>query len=250
MTLSGAFTPQMIVLLAGALVGGIIQGLSGFGFGMVAMSIWIWGLDPHEALVLTVFGGLCGQALSAVTVRSTIPVRRFLPFVVGGLVGVPLGTWLLPHLGDEALKRLVGALLAVGCPLMLFVPGAIRVRASGDALDGAAGLAGGVIGGMSGFTAIAPALWSTARGYDKQAQRALLQNFNLVALAAVFVMLVWRGVVTAQMLPHLGIVAVAAIVPVIIGTRIYRRLSDAAFRRIVLGMLTFAGVAILATTLR
>lgn len=223
--------------------------MSGFGFGMVAMSVWIWGLDPHEALVLTVFGGLCGQLLSAVIVRQTIPARRFLPFAIGGLAGVPLGAWLLPHLDDQALKRLIGALLAIGCPLMLFVPRALRIRARPDdrkrAFDGAAGFAGGVLGGLTGITAIAPALWSTARGYDKAMQRALLQNFNLVALIAVFAMLVWRGVVTSEMLPHLAIVAVAAIVPVMIGARVYHRLSDAAFRTLVLAMLTFAGMAIL-----
>jgi uncharacterized protein len=247
--LSGAVSPELVFLLAGALVGGIVQGMSGFGFGMVAMSIWLWGLDARLALVLTVFGGLCGQVLSAVAVRQTVPLRRFLPFVIGGLVGVPLGIWLLPHLDDQALKRLVGALLAVGCPLMLFVPRALRVRTradeGNDAFDGAAGFAGGVLGGLTGITAIAPALWSTARGYDKPMQRALLQNFNLVALTAVFAMLVWRGVVTAAMLPQLGIVAAAAIVPVMIGARVYHGLSDAAFRALVLAILTFAGVAIL-----
>ena len=243
--LSGAVEPEWIFLLAGAIVGGVVQGVSGFGLGMVGMSIWIWGLEPREALVLAVFCGLCGQMLSGIAVRQTVALRPFLPFIVCGLIGVPFGTWLLPHLDSLSLKRLVGAILAVGCPLMMFVPGALRIRKGGDAVDGIAGFTGGVIGGMSGFTGIAPALWSTARGYDKPTQRALLHYFNVAALVAVFTLLVWRGVVTAPMLPHLTVAAVASIVPLLLGARLYRRLSDAAFRRLVLGLLAFAGIAIL-----
>jgi len=243
--LSGAVDSGIVFVIAGAIVGGVVQGVSGFGLGMVGMSIWIWGLDPREALVLAVFCGLCGQMFSGVAVRQTLPLRPFLPFIVCGLVGVPIGTWLLPHIDALSLKRLVGALLAIGCPLMMFAPRLLRIRGGGEVVDGIAGFTGGVIGGASGFTGIAPALWSTARAYDKQQQRALLHRFNLATLAVVLTMLVWRGVVTAPMLPHLGVAAVASIVPLFAGARLYRRLSDVQFRRVVLGMLAFAGIAIL-----
>ena len=246
--LGGAVDSHWLFLFAGAIVGGAVQGVSGFGLGMVGMSLWIWGLDPREALVLAVFCGLCGQILSGIVVRQAQPMGSFLPFVVCGLIGVPLGTWLLPHLDALSLKRLIGAMLALGCPLMMFAPAVLRIRRGGNALDGAAGFTGGVIGGLSGFTGLAPALWSTARGYDKPTQRALLHHFNLAALVAVLAMLVWRGVVTTAMLPQLGLAAVASIVPLLLGARLYRRLSDAAFRRVVLGLLAFAGVAILAST--
>jgi uncharacterized membrane protein YfcA len=243
--LAAAVASPWFFVVAGAIVGGVVQGVSGFGLGMVGMSLWIWGLDPREALVLAVFCGLCGQVLSGVTVRQTLPLKPLLPFIACGLVGVPLGAWLLPHLDASSLKRLIGTLLAVGCPLMIFAPAALRIRRGGAVLDAAAGFAGGVIGGLSGFTGLAPALWSTVRGYDKQWQRALLHRFNLVALAAVFTALVWRGVVTAEMLPHLGTAVIASIVPLFAGARLYRRLSDMQFRRIVLGLLAFAGIAIL-----
>jgi uncharacterized membrane protein YfcA len=237
----------LAVILAGAVVAGIVQGISGFAFGMVALSIWIWRVDPHEAVVLAVFGGLCGQLLSALRMPRETSMHALLPFLCGGLLGVPLGTWLLPHLSGSTFRLILGLVLLVGCPLMLFSRRAAYFSRGGAAADGTAGFAGGVIGGLSGFTGIAPAIWCTVRGYDKARQRALLQNFNLVTLAATFVLLVWKGSVTRAMYVHLAIVAFALILPSMIGARIYTRLSDAAFRRVVLVLLTVAGGAIVAS---
>ncbi|MDH4052870.1 MAG: sulfite exporter TauE/SafE family protein, partial [Rubrivivax sp.] len=47
-------SPDPWLLLTGAVVAGFVQGLSGFGFSMVAMSFWVWGLDPRAAAVLAV----------------------------------------------------------------------------------------------------------------------------------------------------------------------------------------------------
>ena len=45
----------------GAVLGGFVQGLSGFAFGLTATSIWAWALSPRPAAVLAVFGALTGQ---------------------------------------------------------------------------------------------------------------------------------------------------------------------------------------------
>ena len=37
---------EMWLLAFGAAIAGLVQGISGFAFAMVAMSIWVWGVDP------------------------------------------------------------------------------------------------------------------------------------------------------------------------------------------------------------
>jgi len=49
-----------LVVAIGAVVAGFVQGLSGFAFGLVAMSFWAWVLDPKLAATLAVFGALTG----------------------------------------------------------------------------------------------------------------------------------------------------------------------------------------------
>lgn len=241
--------PAYLVVALGAAVAGFVQGLSGFAFGMVAMSFWAWALEPRLAATLAVFGALTGQILAAATVRRGFDWRRLLPFVAGGLAGIPLGVALLPHLDMHWFKALLGTLLVVWCPAMLLSPRLPRISAGGRLADGAVGLAGGIMGGIGGFTGALPTLWCTLRGYEKDAQRAVIQNFNLSMLAATMATYLATGVVTRQMLPLFAIVAPAMLVPTLLGTRLYIGISEARFRQIVLGLLTASGVALLASAL-
>ncbi|MDA8444666.1 sulfite exporter TauE/SafE family protein [Paracidovorax valerianellae] len=233
----------------GAVVAGFVQGLSGFAFGMVAMSFWAWTLEPRLAAALAVFGALTGQIVAAVSVRRGFDVRTLAPFVLGGLLGIPLGVALLPRLDMVWFKTLLGVLLVLWCPTMLMAKRLPRIRAGGRVADGIVGMAGGVMGGIGGFTGTLPTLWCTLRGYEKDQQRAVIQNFNLSMLMVTMATYLGTGMVTRDMLPFFAIVAPAMLVPTLLGTRLYIGLSDVAFRQIVLGLLTASGVALLASSL-
>ena len=235
----------VLVVALGAAVAGFVQGLSGFAFGMVAMSFWAWALEPRLAAALTVFGALVGQMLAAATMRRGWDWQRLLPFVAGGLAGIPLGVLLLPHLDVLWFKAILGALLVLFCPAMLFAKHLPRITAGGRLGDGAAGLVGGMMGGIGGFTGVVPTLWCTLRGYEKNAQRAVIQNFNLAMLAVTMGTYLATGVVTREMLPLFAVVAPAMLVPTLLGARLYIGISEARFRQIVLGLLTASGVAML-----
>lgn len=239
----------LLVIALGAVVAGFVQGLSGFAFAMVSMAIWAWSLEPRLAVVLAVFGGLTGQAISAVTVRRGFDWRRIGPFIAGGVIGLPIGLWLLPQLDVPLFKALLGALLVTWCPLMLMSARLPRIQAGGHLGDGVAGAAGGFLGALAGFTGAIPTLWCTLRGFDKDTQRAVIQNFSLSMLAVTFAGYLVKGMVTVHMLPMLAIVAAAALVPVLIGARIYVGLSEVAFRRLVMILLTLAGVGLLGSAL-
>jgi uncharacterized membrane protein YfcA len=241
--------PEVFIIALGAGVAGFVQGLSGFAFGMVAMSIWAWTIEPRLAAAMAVFGGLSGQILAALSMRRRFDWRLLLPFVAGGLVGIPIGVALLPRLDPLLFKAVLGALLLVSCPAMLFAASLPRIRRGGRVADGLVGMLGGMMGGIGGFTGIAPTLWCTLRGFEKDAQRAVVQNFNLGMLAVTMATYLANGLVTRAMLPLFAIVLPAMLVPTLVGTRVYVGLSEAAFRKLVLGLLTLSGVALLSSAL-
>lgn len=240
------------VIAVGAVVAGFVQGLSGFAFGLVAMSIWAWSVEPRLAAALAVFGALTGQVIAAVTVRRGFDWARLSPFLAGGLVGVPIGLWLLPRLDVPLFKAFLGTLLVVWCPAMLAAARLPRVRAGGPigarVGDVLAGTAGGVMGGVGGFAGAVPTLWCLLRGFERDAARAVVQNFNLAMLSVAFAGYLASGFVTVAMLPLLGLVALAVLVPVLLGARVYIGLSEQAFRRIVLVLLTLSGIALLVSS--
>lgn len=240
---------MVAVVALGAMVAGFVQGLSGFAFGLVAMSFWAWALEPRLAAVLVVFGSLTGQIVAAVSVRRGFHWPRLLPFVLGGLAGIPIGVALLPRLDMVWFKAVLGTLLVVWCPAMLMARRLPRITAGGRIGDGLAGLAGGVMGGLGGFTGALPTLWCTLRGFDKDAQRAVVQNFNLSMLSVTMATYLATGLVTREMLPLFAVVAPAMLLPTLFGARLYHGISEVRFRQIVLGLLTASGAAMLATAL-
>lgn len=237
------------VVVIGAVVAGFVQGLSGFAFGLVAMSFWVWVLDPRLAATLVVFGSLVGQILAAVTVRRGFDLTRLWPFVLGGLVGIPLGVALLPRLDVLWFKVALGALLVTWSPAMLVIGRLPGISVGGRLADGVVGLAGGILGGLGGLSGTLPTLWCTLRGYEKDVQRSIIQNFNLSVLLVTMGTYLATGVVTPSMVPLFAVVAAVVLVPALLGARLYAGISEALFRRIVLGLLALSGVVLLASSL-
>jgi hypothetical protein len=236
------------LIVVGAACAGFVQGLSGFGFSLTALSFWVWALDPKLAAVLAVFGGLTGQLLAAFTVRRGFDVKRVLPFIAGGLLGLPLGLWLLPRIDAVMFRAFVGGLLALWCPVML-LSGRLPRVGGGRAGDAVAGAVGGLMGPLGGFTGAVPTLWCTLRGYDRDEQRAVIQNFNLAMLATTMATYLATGLVTAPMWPLMALVAPALLLPALLGMRLYIGISPLMFRNIVLGLLTASGIVMLANAL-
>src|SRR3989338_2079799 len=144
----GAMDSVLLIVALGAVAAGFVQGLSGFGFGMVAMSFWAWTLEPRLAAVLAVCGALTGQLVAAATVRRGFDRARLLPFVLGGLAGIPIGVAVLPRLDIDAFKVILGTLLVLWCPAMLMAKQLPRITRGGRVADAVVGLARGVVGAL------------------------------------------------------------------------------------------------------
>ena len=235
----------LFMIAVGAVVAGFVQGLSGFAFSLVATSIWAWTVDPKLAASCAIFGGLSGQVMAAFSVRRGFDWSILLPFLIGAAVGIPIGISLLPLLDVNVFKAVLGSMLIIWCPLMLFAKHLPRIKGGGKVADGAAGLLGGVCGGIGGFTGVVPTLWCTLRGMEKDTQRSVIQNFNMAALAFTMAAYIATGNVTREMIPMFGVVLVAMAVPVLLGARMYIGISEQTFRKIVLTLLTASGVALL-----
>ncbi len=238
------------VLGVGAAIAGLVQGISGFAFAMVAMSIWVWGVDPKLAAVMAVFGGWFGQVISAIRIRRGWHVNILWPFVLGSGIGIPIGQWLLPYLDPNEFKLVLGALLVVCCSAMLATAKLPQIRKGGRVADAGVGLLGGVMAPLSGFSGLAPALWCSLRGYNKDEHRAVLQNFNLIVLSATVASNVWSGRLNRAHVPQMAVVAGALVLPAIWGSKIYVGMSAGAFRKTVLWLLVGAGITMLIAAIR
>ena len=237
------------IVMIGGIAAGFVQGMSGTAFGITAMAFWAWTLNPILVGPLVVFGSLIGQLLSIGTVWRSIDVRRVAPFILGGAVGVPLGVLALRHIDPVLFKFCVGLLLAIWCPMMLMSRALPRLERGGRVADAAVGLVARVMGGLGGLTGPAPTLWTALRGWERDMQRAVFQAFNLSMHCLTIAAYVSTGTVPNSALPLFAPLALAVMLSTFVGVRMYRRFSDATFRRMLFMLLTCSGLILIATTL-
>ena len=243
-------TSSLVASVAiGAVVGGFVQGLSGFAFGLISLGIWAWTIDPALAGPLVVFGSMVGQLLSIGTVRREFDASRLIPFVVGGALGVPVGVLLLHRIDPDVFKLVVGFILLTWCPAMLFAANLPHITRGGGWADGAVGWLGGVMGGLGGLTGPAPILWCTLRGWNRDAQRAVFQTFNLSMQILTMAVYIAGGTIDRRSAPLFAVVLPAMVIPTLIGMRLYSRFSDTGFRRFILMLLTVSGAVLVGTSI-
>lgn len=230
------------ILLVGAL-SGFVQGLSGFAFGLVATSLWAWMMKPQEVVVLVVLGSLIGQLTSFLSVRQHAEVRRVAPFLLGGVVGVPIGTTVLHALNAPAFRAIVGLGLVAFCTVMLAVRRIPFVRAGASA-DGLVGVVSGVMGGASGLAGPPMIVWCAMRGWEIGAQRATYQSFFIVIQGLILGFMIWKDAISPSLMATFIWLAPVVVISSWIGSRIARNHDQKTFKRLVFWLLLGAGLAL------
>jgi len=233
----------LAVLSAGALLGGIASGASGFAFGIVASSIWLHALSPVHNAFLVVSCGLILQVATLWPTRRGIDTKRLWPFVVGGAIGVPLGVQLLVYSDAGRLKLALGLFLLAYGIYALIAPRLPHIGRGGRMADGLVGLASGVLGGLGGYSGVLPAIWSQLRGWPKETARGVYQPFIVFAHVATLILV---GIIA---LDPAGAVLLMAALPALaaggwIGWIIYGRLDEWRFRRMLAVLLIVSGAAL------
>jgi uncharacterized membrane protein YfcA len=226
----------------GAAAGGFVSGVSGFAYGLVALSLWSWQLEPSLLAPLVMFGSLVAQGLSWRSLGHELDWRPAWPFLVGGLAGIPIGVSLVGHIEPRLFRLAIGTVLVIYPLVMLTVASRVQAKDGGPATETAIGFVGGVLGGLAGLCGAVPALWATLCGWGKQRQRNVFQIFNSAMGAATLVALALVGKVDCEALGLFAVILPATLVPALLGTRVYRGISPQRFRQVVLGLLFLSGV--------
>jgi uncharacterized membrane protein YfcA len=175
--------------------------------------------------------------------RRHIEFNRLWPFVVSGIVGVPIGVYLLAFTDAGVLKTALAIFLVIFGTYALLAPQLPVIAGGGRTADGAIGFIGGILGGIGGYSGILPTIWTQLRGWSKETARAVYQPYVIIiqgiALAGMFLVAFDRTSL---------ILIVAILPPVLLGTwigwQLYGRLNDRRFRQALAVLLIVSGVTL------
>lgn len=223
--------------------GSIVAGLAGFAFSAVSGALLLHFLPPSTVVPLLLACSVTTQLVSIARLWHSMEWRRCLPFLTGGAAGIPIGAELLRRVDPHIFAAGFGAFLCAYSAYMLLRP--IRALAGGGPLaDTAAGFAGGITGGAIAFPGAVPTIWCNLRGLPKEAQRGIVQPFILLMQLGTLGYFSRLGMLGAGLAMRYLWCIPAVIVGTWLGIRLFHRIDDAMFRRVVLVFLLVSGAVL------
>jgi uncharacterized protein len=236
---------ELPLFLVATFAGGLVAGLSGFAFGLVAASLWLYILTPLQSATLIVAFGLIVQGYSVWKLRHALDWRKLWPFVLGAAFGVPAGVALLTWSDPRSIRVAVGVFLVLYSLYAYFRPALKPVTTGGPAADTAVGFANGILAGLTGLAGILVTIWTGLRGWPKEVQRAVFQP---VAVAIFLMSAFWlgaRGIVTAETAKLFALGLPCLIAGTWLGLKLFGRIDEATFRKVVLALLFVSGAVLI-----
>jgi hypothetical protein len=202
-------------------------------------------MDPIAAIPLVVSCGVLMHTLPLFRLRKTLNFSRLWPFIAGGVLGVPLGVWVLGYIEPEIFRVVIGALMVVyGC-WMFLRPHTSVGEVGGRVLDSFVGLGGGLMGGFAGLSGLLPTIWTGMRSWPKHLQRGSCQPFVLIMHGIGVITFVSAGMFTEQTAKDFIWCIPVLIIGSWLGLKVYPHLNDNLFRRIIVSLNLIAGITLL-----
>ena len=211
------------------------------------------GDSPVHIVQIIVICSIAIQAVSLAALVGSLRVAPIFRLTLGGLLGLPIGLWLLYHVPAGLYTHTMGIALIAYALYRLASRSAPKVRIEGSmarALDVTAGVLGGITGGFAGFPGALVTIWCGLRSWDKIQQRATFSAFilamQLCTLSVMAVIAHTTRTQTASFDPiALGYVP-GALAGTLVGLRLFYRLTTLQFERAVLALLIASGLGMAA----
>jgi len=231
----------------------IIQGTVGFAAGLFGIPLMVMlGLDPSEAIMISLLGSFFQSSLGAYRLRNEIDIRTTLRPTLIRFIGLPLGVMALAwfdSLPQQTVKQAIGAILLT----VLLVQRLWQVEPRERLHSGWEWLAFSLSGFMAGFCGIggpAMVLWVMAHQWSAGRSRAFMFHIfaaGMLPQAGLMYARFGEKMIRPTLIGLLGILIMLAGTQV--GLMIGARLPKQRLRQITFGLLVMIALSALISPL-
>lgn len=225
---------------------GMVQGVTGFGFGMVAMAALTPIIGPRNANLLVT--PLAGATILVAfwRVRREVDWWRALPLGIGGLLGTPVGVFILFHSDPIILRRLIGGAVIVAAITSLWgVRPAAQSAWPGWAL--AAGILGGVMAGVVAMAGPPAVVYTYRQPWTLPRIKATLLFYFALTVGYRLTLFVGSGAYTPWLAHSVALLVPLAALSTWAGSRLSEHLPRRQVEWVVASLLVLAGGGLLLT---
>ncbi len=220
---------------------GILQGATGFGFGLTALALLALTGDIKQVAIMLVLANLSLNLFIFGQLREHFAWDRLRPFVAGAILGVPLGVLGLVWLDVALLKHLLGLVLVAAAGQAL-LPVAWRKPWPQYLAGLPLGLFSGLLSGAFGTGGPPTVAYVASQGFSRLRYAAGVQVVLGISGLTRLGCLLAGGLLTAPLAFQSACAALGAVGGAWLGLGILKRLSDRWARIGVAGLLTLLGL--------
>ena len=231
----------LLILLSGAFLGAFVQGATGFGSGLLINAFWLHIMEPTHAIPLNVVTSLIISGVPIYKLRKKLDFSKLKQFAIFGVVGIPIGMYLLVISDPSKLKFSIGILLVIYALLMLKIS-SFSINVNNKSINNLVGFISGVIGGLTALLGIIPVAWFSVQRLPKNTKRGTYEPFIFITSIAAIISFAFVGLYKIEMIFDLLKIIPALLVGSWLGIKIYNKINDNLFRKVVLGLILLSGL--------
>jgi len=214
------------------LLGGCIQGSLGFGLAMIVVPPLLMVLPATTVVPTLAVLSLTNTTLVLWHLRSKVQREIAVPLVVGAIIGLPGGIYLLTTLDGPLFKAGVGVLM-IALSFVLLSGWSMPLQNPKWALY-PIGIVGGFLGGSISISGPPVILFLTSQGVPKENFRANIATYftfgSIFGIAGFAI----AGILTREVLVYSASVVPALLVGTFVGMKLSNRIPQSLFRRLTL----------------
>ncbi|HYF92890.1 MAG TPA: sulfite exporter TauE/SafE family protein [Symbiobacteriaceae bacterium] len=224
-------------------LGSVVSGMAGFGFGIAVMPFMLMLYPPKVAVCLTPVISLGGLFLQWTRVRRDADPFVAKHLVIGAVLGIPLGVFLLVAINPLQVKLLVGLAVVVA-----IIAQVTTGKTEGPALRPgrwltlAGGFGGGLLASTVGQPGIPVGLLMAWTRLDKTVVRGTMVTFLVVTQLVAVINLFLQKVLSPSVLGTGFLLMPFYLLGLSIGNKGFKVASQGLYRRLLLGLLTVSAV--------
>ncbi|MDF2958874.1 MAG: hypothetical protein K0S39_609 [Paenibacillus sp.] len=230
------------IVLGGAIIlfAGFVQGVTGFGFALIAVPLLSKIIPLQSVVPIIVLFSFFTNIVILLKSKAYVQFKRIWLLTVSSIFAAPLGTYILVAVRPDLIK-IISGIVITGFAFILLKGYKFAVKNEKTALI-PVGFTSGLLNGSISFSGPPVVLFLSNQGVDKNVFRANLTAYssilNLVTLGFFFA----GGLMNREVLVFSVWFVAAMLVGVLLGIKAVTVINDSLFRKLTLILIIIAGV--------
>ncbi len=224
------------------LTGALLQGLVGFGGALLSMPLILLYSDPKWAAPVVVLCYAVNRIPTLFILRKDLMWDHSLLLIVAAVPGAFLGTLLLKNVDPGLIMKILGTVLILFSTYKIIAPKFKLAFSRIWALP--AGFLSGLLGGAFGTDGPPVVVYAALKPWSKEKVVGMLQCFFLFGNFIIIGSYGYHGLLTSSVLKASGVAIPFAIVGILLGLKINRRISQPHFETILSVLIGIIGFAL------